>query len=58
MSDVIRSSKADKREQRRGAAPRARVTRGGWTPRGAIIFWIAASGLVWIALAASAIWVY
>ena len=35
-------------------APRA--TRRDWSTRGALFFWIAASGLVWIALAASAIW--
>ncbi len=29
-----------------------------WTARGAIFFWIAVSGAVWIALAASAVWIY
>lgn len=36
---------------------RARLVRGDWTPRGAITFWLFASGLVWIALAVSAGWV-
>jgi len=35
-------------------APRA--THRDWSTRGALFFWIAASSLVWIVLAASAIW--
>ena len=36
---------------------RTRLAREGWSSRGAIMFWLLASGLVWIALAVSAGWV-
>ena len=40
------------------AAVKVRATRGDWTARGAVLFWIGVSGVVWIALAVSAVWLY
>lgn len=37
---------------------RAKAARRDWTTRSALLFWIAASGVVWVAVAVSAIWVY
>jgi hypothetical protein len=56
MSDATGTSKKEPQEEARDA-PRTRLAGGDWSPRGAIMFWLLASGLVWIALAVSAEWV-
>ena len=56
MTDAIGTPK----KEPRGEGPdgsRTRLAGEDWSPRGAIMFWLLASGLVWIALAFSAEWV-
>ena len=56
MTDAIGTPKKEPREETLDA-PRTRLAGGDWSPRGAIMFWLLASGLVWVALAVSAEWV-
>jgi hypothetical protein len=57
MTDAIGTPKKQPPRGEGLDGPRTRLVRGDWSPRGAITFWLLASGLVWIALAVSAGWV-
>ena len=58
MAELTNASDEGRTEGSSDAPARSRIARGDWTTRGAVFFWIAVSGAVWIALAASAIWIY
>ena len=56
MAELTHASEDTAASRNAESAGGARVARRGWSTRGALFFWIAVSGVVWIALAASAIW--
>ncbi len=58
MAELTSTSDEGRTEGPSDAPVRSRIARRDWTTRGAVFFWIAASGAVWIALAVSAIWIY
>ncbi len=57
MAELTSTSVERKDDGSSGRQARAKAVRRGWTSRGALLFWIGASGVVWAAIAASAIWV-
>jgi hypothetical protein len=56
MADLTQAPEDSAANRRQIPARAPRVTRRDWSTRGAVFFWIAASGMVWIALAVSAAW--
>ena len=58
MPNATHADQEPLRDKHGEAAANARTTRGDWPARSAVLFWIGISGVVWIALAASALWRY
>ena len=58
MAELTNTSDEGREERSTNAPAGSRAARRDWTARGAVFFWIAVSGAVWFALAASAIWIY
>ena len=56
MAELTSASVERENDGSSGRQARAKAARRGWTTRGALLFWIGVSGVVWIAIAASAIW--
>jgi len=58
MAEISNASNEGREDGPSNAPARSRAARRDWTTRGAVFLWIAVSGAVWIALAASAVWIY
>ncbi len=58
MADLSSSAVEGEKERPCAPATRTRANRRDWSTGSALLFWIGASGAIWLALAASAIWMY